>query len=157
MLRAAILDNSAIARGLLRTILANGGHTVISESGVASVNLARLVPLAPQLAFVALDTEDKDAQSTLKDLRNSLPKALIFAMSYAFTAEVIEQAGKDGANGFIVKPFNGTVVLSSIRTSILKLVAQQKAKPEVYLCDCHLLKIAKSSRNSIEHICQADG
>lgn len=129
MLRAAILDNSAISRGLLRTILANGGHNVISESGVASANLSRLALLSPQLVLIALDTGNDDALSTLIDLRNSLPKALIFAMSSAFTAEIIKQAGEHGANGFIVKPFNGTAVLSSIRTSILKFVEQQRAEP----------------------------
>lgn len=131
MLRTAIVDKSAIARRLLRTILANGGHNLISESGVAFVNLSRLALLAPRLVSIALDTENDDAQATLKDLRNSLPKALIFAMSSAFTAEMVKHAGDHGANGFIVKPFNGTAVLSSIRTSTLKLVAQQKAETKV--------------------------
>nr|WP_314621658.1 response regulator [uncultured Noviherbaspirillum sp.] len=128
MLRAAILDNSGIARGLLRTILTNGGHNVISESGVASANLLRLALLAPQLVFVALDLEHKDAQETLKNLRNSLPKTLIFAMSSAFTAEMIKQAAEHGANSFVVKPFNGKAVLSSIRISVLKLVEQQRVE-----------------------------
>ena len=44
---------------------------------------------------------------------------------------MIKQTGERGANGFIVKPVNGTVVLSSIRRSILKLVAQQKAETKV--------------------------
>ena len=87
MLRAAILYNSAIARGLLRTILANGGYNVISDGGLASANLSRLALLAPQLVFIALDTENADAQAVLKVLRDSLPKALIFAMSPAFTTE----------------------------------------------------------------------
>lgn len=128
MLRVAILDNSAIARGLLRSILADGGHNVISESGVAAANLSRLALLAPQLVFIDLDAEKGDPQSTLAALRRGLPKALIFAVSSAFTAERIREASEQGANGFIVKPFNGTAVLSSIRTAILKLVEQQKIK-----------------------------
>ena len=67
----------------------------------------------------------------MKDLRTSLPKALIFAMSSVFTAEMIRQASEHRANGFIVKRFNGTAVLSSIRTSILKLVTQQTAETKV--------------------------
>lgn len=128
MLRAAILDNSAIARGLLRTILANGGHDVTSDSGVATANLSRLALLAPQLVFIALDQKSAEEQSTLKEVRDRLPKALIFAMSSAFTAETIRQASQDGANGFIVKPFNGTAVLSAVRTSVIKLVQRQKAE-----------------------------
>ncbi|HEX8883662.1 MAG TPA: response regulator [Noviherbaspirillum sp.] len=126
MLRVAILDNSAIARGLLRSILANDGYNVVSESGVASANLSRLALLAPQLVFIDLDAETRDPQATLSDLRSKLPKALIFAVSSAFTAERIRHAGEQGANGFIVKPFNGAAILSLIRTAIISLVKQQK-------------------------------
>lgn len=125
MLRVAILDNNAIARGLLRTILINGGYKVISESGVATANASRLALLAPQLVFIDLDMEHGDAQSTLSDLRTCLPKALIFAVSSSFSVDRIRHAGEQGAMGFIVKPFNGTAVLSAIRTSILKLAKQQ--------------------------------
>ncbi len=130
MIRAAILDNNAIARGLLRTIL-NDGYNVISESGVASANLSRLTLAAPQLIFIAIDTENHDVQTMLKDLRNRLPKALIFVMTSAFTAEMIKQASENGVNGFIVKPFNGAAVMSAIRASILKLVSRQRAEMKV--------------------------
>lgn len=130
MLRVAILDNSAIARGLLRTILADGGQTVISEGGVASTNLSRPALLAPQLVFIALDPENDDADSTLKSLRDSLPRALIFAVSSELTTGMIKKAGEHGANGFIVKPFNGATVRSSIHNTIFKLVERQKAETE---------------------------
>lgn len=131
MLRVAILDSSAIARALLRTILSNGGYHVISESGPVSANLARLSLLAPQLVFIALDVENDDALSILRNVRSSMPKAIIFAMSSAFTAEIIKQATKEGANGFVVKPFNGLTVLASVRSSILKLVKQQTAQTKI--------------------------
>lgn len=127
MLKAAILDNSAVARGLLRTILANGGHDVVAESGITAMNLPRLVLLAPQLVFVSLDATEVDSPALLKALRSSLPKALIFAVSSAVTNEMIAYARENGANGFVVKPFNGTTVLSSIRSAVLKLVEQQRS------------------------------
>lgn len=127
MLKAAILDNSAVARGLLRTILVNGGHDVIAESGITALNLPRLVLLAPQLVFVSLDAGEDHSPPILNALRSSLPKALIFAVSSAVTSEMIAHARENGANGFIVKPFNGTTVLSSIRAAVLKFVEQQRA------------------------------
>lgn len=128
MLRVAILDNNAIARGLLRTILVDGSYNVISKSGVATANLSRLALRAPQLVFIDLDAENGDAQSHLSDLRICLPKALIFVVSSSFTADCIRQAGEQGASGFIVKPFNGAAVLPSIRTFIFKLAKQQKVE-----------------------------
>lgn len=128
MLKAAILDNNAVARGLLRTILADGGHDVIVESGITSLNLPRLVLQTPQLVFVSLDTGGDAMAQTLKELRSGLPKALIFAISSAVTNEMITYAREAGVNGFIVKPFNGTTVLSSIRAAVLKLVEQRRAE-----------------------------
>lgn len=126
MLRVAILDDSAIARGVLRTILANGGHNVISESGATSPNVSRLALAAPQLIFLAFGDENAQMLLTLKEIRTELPKAIIFAVSSAFTPDKIRLIAEHGANSFIVKPFNGVAVLSSIRTSILKLVEQQR-------------------------------
>lgn len=130
MPRAVILDNSAIARGLLRTILVDGGHQVVGESSVASSTPSRVARLTPQLVFISLDAVDPDLQSTVEALRIDLPKALIFGMSAAFTPEMLKRAVEQGANGFIVKPFNGAAVLSAIRSAVLRLVKEQAAVPK---------------------------
>ncbi|MBK4733686.1 response regulator [Noviherbaspirillum pedocola] len=126
MLKAVIFDNNAIARSLLRTVLTDGGHDVVADSNINPTNLARGRMLAPHILFMDSggDTANLDA---LSELRTALPKTVIFLVSSGFTAEVIQEAAQRGVNGFIVKPFNGATVLSTIRTTVLKLVAKQKA------------------------------
>lgn len=125
MLRAVILDASAIARGSLRTILAEGGHDVVGESSVASSTPSKLAHLSPQLIFISLDDVDADPWSTVETLRALLPKALIFGISASFTAAMLQRATDQGVHGFIVKPFNGGKVLSAIRSAVLRLVRGQ--------------------------------
>lgn len=125
MLRAVILDNSAIARGLLRTILADGGYDIVNESGVAACSLPKLVLLDPQLVFLSLDAEDHDCLATLGSLRAGLPKALIVAISSEFTPDKLKQSIERGANTFVVKPFNGATVLSAVRSAVIKLIEQK--------------------------------
>jgi CheY-like chemotaxis protein len=126
MLKAIILDNNAIARGLLRTVLQDGGHDVVADTNINPSNLSRTRLLAPQLLFI--DAGDDAANlEALSELRRDLPKSLIFLISSGFTPEAVQDAAQRGVNGFIVKPFNAATVLASIRSAVLKLVAKQKA------------------------------
>lgn len=126
MLKAVILDNNAIARGLLRTVLTDGGHDVVADSNINPTNVARARMHAPQILL--MDTGGDPAHlEALSELREALPKSVIFLVSSGFTPEAVKDAAQRGVNGFIVKPFNGGTVLATIRSAILKLVAKQRA------------------------------
>jgi DNA-binding NarL/FixJ family response regulator len=126
MLKAVIFDNNAIARGLLRTVLTDGGHDVVADSNINPTNLARGRMHAPHILF--MDTGGDPANlDALSELRAALPKTVFFLVSGGFTPEAVKDAAQRGIHGFIVKPFNGATVLATIRTTVLKLVAKQKA------------------------------
>lgn len=129
MLKAVILDNNAIARGLLRTVLVDGGHDVVADSSINPTNLARARMHAPHILFMDAGSDAANFEA-LSELCSALPKTVIFLVSSGFTADVVREAAQRGVHGFIVKPFNGMTVLSTIRTTVLKLVAKQKAAAE---------------------------
>jgi len=128
MLKAYILDNQAVARNLLGTVLMNGGHEVIGDGNHSAQNLAKMVKLQPQIVCVDIGEADKEGLSILESLRAQLPKALIFLVSAKLDAETIATAQGMGVVGFIVKPFNSTAVLMSIRNAILRIATQARAK-----------------------------
>ena len=76
MLRAYILDNQAVARNLLGSVLTSGGHEVIGDGNHSSTNLAKMVKLQPQIVCVDIGEADKDGLALLDNLRAQLPKAL---------------------------------------------------------------------------------
>jgi len=128
MLKAYILDNQAVARNLLGTVLMNGGHEVIGDGNYSAHNLAKMVKLHPQIVCVDIGEADKDGLAILENLRAQLPKALVFLVSAKLDAETIAAAQALGVVGFIVKPFNATAVLMSIRNTILRIASHARAK-----------------------------
>lgn len=131
MLRAYIIDNQAVARNLLTTVLNNGGHDVVGDGNHSASNIARMVKLQPQIVCIDIGEPDKDGLALLESVKEQLPKSLIFLVSAKMDAEIIQAAQSRGVVGFIVKPFNAVAVLMSIRNTILRIAKQAKsqAKP----------------------------
>jgi two-component system chemotaxis response regulator CheY len=128
MLKAIILDNQAVARDLLASVLNNGGHEVVGGSNTNTSNLARMVKLRPQIVCVDIGEANAEGLELLDSLRKELPKALIFLVSAKIDADTIQSAQQHGVSGFIVKPFNSTAVLTSIRNTIIRIATQQRVK-----------------------------
>lgn len=128
MLKAFILDNQAVARDLLASVLNNGGHEVVGASNTSLSNLARVVKLQPQIVCVDIGDTNGDGMTLLDALHSELPKALIFWVSAKIDAATIQAAQQHGVSGFIVKPFNATAVLLSIRNTIIRIATQQRAR-----------------------------
>jgi two-component system chemotaxis response regulator CheY len=126
MLKFFVLDNQAVARNLLSSILLQGGHQVLGDSNISVVNLARIAKLQPQVLCVDLGDFNKEALTLLDSLREQLPKALVFVVAARIDADFITQCQEHGVNGFIVKPFNAAAVLSSIRNTIIRLAKQPR-------------------------------
>jgi two-component system chemotaxis response regulator CheY len=127
MLKVVIIDNSAIARGLLNTVLTTGGHEVIGDANTAPSALARMILLQPQLICVDIGQEEGN-MAILDTLREGVPRAILFLVSGNIGPETIEQALQHGVHGFIVKPFNSATVLKTIRNAVIKVVRQQQSK-----------------------------
>lgn len=128
MLRAYIIDNQAVARNLLATVLNNGGHEVVGDGNHSATNFARMVKLQPQIICIDIGEADKDGLALLESVKVHLPKALIFLVSAKLDAETIQAAQSRGVVGFIVKPFNAVAVLMAIRNTILRIAKQAKTQ-----------------------------
>jgi two-component system, chemotaxis family, chemotaxis protein CheY len=126
MLKVAVMDGNAISRGLLSSVLTNGGHLVIGDSNVSATGMARIVKLKPQLICIDLELVDGDKMAVLDKIRSDLPKTIIFLVSNSFDADGIKLGQAHGARGFIVKPFNSVRVLGAIRNAVMKFVEEMK-------------------------------
>ena len=126
MLKMVVMDGNAISRGLLISVLTNGGHEVIGDSNVMPAGIAKMMKLKPQLICIDLEQVEGAPMETLDKIRAELPKCIIFLVSNKFDAEAIRLGHEHGARGFIVKPFNTVQVLTSIRNVVVKFVKEMK-------------------------------
>jgi len=132
MLKAVILDANAVARNLLTSVLNNGGHEVIGDANLAPSSMARVIKLKPQIICIDIGEANDEGLAILDNLRQELPKTLLFMVSSKIDAATLQAAQQRGVQGFIVKPFNSVAVLSSIRNTIIRIAKQQQrpATPE---------------------------
>ncbi|HEY1043113.1 MAG TPA: response regulator [Telluria sp.] len=124
-LKAVIVDPNAVARGLLATVLADGGYEVVGTTNSGAQGLALAIKHAPH--FICLATEQAGEQGEMiAQIRAQAPKALVFMMSATLDAATVQATLARGAHGFIVKPFKADAVLKAIRNTVLAVIRKQQ-------------------------------
>jgi two-component system chemotaxis response regulator CheY len=124
MLKALIVDASAISRGLLNTVLTEGGYEVVAQTHSGAQGLALALKHQPQLVCIAREQVEDDSE-VVEQLRAQLPKAIVFMVSGTLDAVAIQAAMGRGVQGFIVKPFKADTVLRTIRNTVIAIVKKQ--------------------------------
>ena len=127
MLKAVLVDSSAVSRGLLNTVLQDGGYEVVGQTHTGHGALLLATKFQPQIVCIARE-QVEDGSNIVEQLRATLPKTLIFMVSGTFDAPTIEAAMARGVHGFIVKPFKADTVLKTIRNTVLALVRRQQSQ-----------------------------
>ena len=128
MLKAILVDSNAVSRGLLNTVLQDGGYEVVGQTHTGQGALVLAAKFRPQIVCIARE-QVEDGSDIVEQLRAALPKTFIFMVSGTFDAPTIEAAMARGVHGFIVKPFKADTVLKTIRNTVLAIVRRQQADP----------------------------
>ena len=126
MLKAVIIDTSAVARGLLNTVLLDGGYDVVGQTHTCASGLALLIKHNPHIVCIARE-QIENGEEVVREIRTNWPKTLIFMVSSEFDAVTIQNAHAMGVSGFIVKPFKADTVLNTIRNVVIAMVKRQRA------------------------------
>ena len=125
MLKAVIIDANAVSRGLLNSVLTEGGHSVVGQTHAPSQGLALLHKFRPHVVCVALE-QMEDPFDILAQIQEQLPKTLVFMVSGAIDQATLEASVARGVHGFIVKPFKADAVLKTIKNGVLAMIRRQQ-------------------------------
>lgn len=126
MLKAVIVDSNAISRGLLNTVLTDGGYEVVGMTHTALSGYLLIQKHHPQVFCIARE-QVEDGHNVVEQVRATHPKTLIFMMSGTMDAALMQQSLARGVQGFIVKPFKADAVLNTIRKTVLAMVKRHQA------------------------------
>lgn len=125
MLKAVIIDANAISRGLLNTVLTEGGYGVAGQAHTAGLGFALVQKFRPHFVCIARD-QVEDGEDIVEQIRAALPKTIIFMVAGAIDAPTLQASLARGVNGFIIKPFKADAVLKTVRNTVLALVRKQQ-------------------------------
>jgi two-component system chemotaxis response regulator CheY len=125
MLKAIIIDANAITRGLLNTVLTDGGYEVVGQTHTAPLGYALALKHQPHFVCIARE-QVEDGNDVVEQLRANLPKTLVFMVAGALDADAVQSALARGVHGFVVKPFKADAVLRTIRNTIMAIVKKHR-------------------------------
>ncbi|MBE2250331.1 MAG: response regulator [Myxococcus sp.] len=112
-----IVDDDRLLRTMLKDALDDVPcHVREADSGDAA--LAAVAEKAPQVILLDLIMPGKSGLDLLKTFAAHRPPMRIVVISSLDTESLVQQALKDGAHGFLAKPFHPLDVQSVVRAAL---------------------------------------
>ncbi len=115
MVDILLVDDSEMARFLLKQILVSGGHTIIGEAGDGEECIQKVRDLSPQMVILDLVMPKMRGIETLKVIREIDPSIKVVICTGDHQEYSVRDAVKFGASGYIIKPFHKAAVLEEVR------------------------------------------
>jgi two-component system, chemotaxis family, chemotaxis protein CheY len=110
-----IVDDSSFMRSILKDLVTDGGHNVISEAANGKEAILLYENHRPDLVTMDITMPEMDGITAIKLLLTIHPDARVIMVSAMGQEEHMFEAIKAGAKGFLVKPFSVGKVLDEIR------------------------------------------
>lgn len=112
-MKILIIDDSALARRVLKNILIEAGYKVIeAEDGITGIEKYFLE--RPDIVFLDLTMEGMKGIEVLKKIREMDKNACIIIATADIQAATREEVLNEGAKGFVNKPFSTEKVIEAV-------------------------------------------
>lgn len=115
MAKVLIADDSSMMRKIAKMSLEKGGHTVVeAEDGLMAVNLVKQE--MPDIVLLDAEMPEMDGWEACKTIKADPQTAKIPVLMCTGhdLSEEPEQLTEAGANGFVLKPYNASVLLEKV-------------------------------------------
>jgi two-component system chemotaxis response regulator CheY len=116
--RVLLIDDSEYARELLKMIVEEGGHVVVGEAGNGIEGVEKYMTLKPDLVILDMIMPRLNGLHTLQAIRAFDKDARILVISADNQEEHVRKTVKEGADGYISKPYKKRIVIEEVASLI---------------------------------------
>jgi len=116
--RIIIADDAAFMRMMLKNILTAGGYEVVAECQNGREAVEKYRELKPDLVISDMVMPEMGGIDTIKQVIAEYPQANILICSAIGQQALVIEAIQAGAKDYIVKPFDQTNVLETVKKII---------------------------------------
>lgn len=113
-----IVDDAAFLRVMLKDILENEGHVVVSEAANGIEAVEKYRTYRPELVTMDLNMPEMGGLEATEQIMRVDPKAKIVMCSSLGHRHLIVNAVNRGARDYILKPFHSTRVLEAVERAM---------------------------------------
>jgi two-component system chemotaxis response regulator CheY len=122
-----IIDDNEMTRSLLRAIIQGDTYEVVGEAGTAEAARVKLRSQRADIICLDVVMPDGDGLELLNWISEKQPKAAVLMVTASTDRSTVEQSLRNGAKGYIVKPFNPGIVMDTLDKIAAQLRAQRSA------------------------------
>jgi len=115
MPRILIVDDNDFDRNLLHTTLSSLGYDVIGTASNGREGIEKFLELKPDLVMTDLIMPEMNGIETLREIKSHDPDAKVMICSTADQEAMISLAKRNGARGYIVKPYQTESLLTAVK------------------------------------------
>lgn len=113
-----IADDDGITRHLLRLLLREHRCEVLGEASDGAAVQDLCDTLHPDVLCLDINMPGMSGLEVLRQIRDLYPRTSIVMISASATHDNVRMALENGADGFIVKPFNAASVINTITSCV---------------------------------------
>ncbi|OPZ61496.1 MAG: Chemotaxis protein CheY [Synergistetes bacterium ADurb.Bin520] len=124
--RILVTDDTAFMRLLLQKILTEGGYDVVGEADNGKEAVRLFERHRPDLVTMDITMPILNGVEALKRIRAIDPDARVLMVSAMGQKNMVMQALREGAQGFLIKPFEKEKVLQAV-AEVLGALGASKA------------------------------
>lgn len=118
MARVLIIDDVLIMRNILRVMLENVGHEIVGTAENGNQALDQLEALKPDLITLDIQMDGGDGMTTLGKIMQRYPEARVLMVSAIDQVDVMDEAIRLGARGYVTKPFQADDIIEQTRNAL---------------------------------------
>lgn len=113
--RVVLVDDNDMTRAILRGMLRSHAHCdIVGEASNATQGMELIQRVMPQVVFLDVEMPDMNGLAMLDELRRTLPDIAVLMVTAHSDRETVQAAIRQGASGYVVKPFSAARVLDAL-------------------------------------------
>ena len=116
MAKVLIVDDSRFMRNIIREVLEEGGHEIISEADNGYDGIEAYIALDPDLVTMDITMGGKDGIRAVEEIKEHDPEAKIIVVSALNEKTIRINEPGINASAYIMKPFDKEVLLDKVNS-----------------------------------------
>ncbi|WP_027848528.1 response regulator transcription factor [Marinospirillum minutulum] len=119
-LRFLVVDDEPLIREMLNDILVDLEYEVVGQanSGSSAIELAN--QLKPDVICLDINMPEVSGLDALASIKTSNKNIIVIMVTANSDTSTVQQAIRTGADGYILKPFNGQQIVKAVNKAIAK-------------------------------------
>lgn len=113
-----VVDDSKFMRNIIIEILKRNNIEIVGEASNGREGVLKYKELRPDVVTMDLTMREMTGLEAMKEIIEIDPKAKIIVCSAMGQQEIIKEAVKSGAGGFVIKPFDEEDLVDEINKAL---------------------------------------